>query len=142
MGGYNKWYIVDLVVSDLALNDTDVDYIEGLQETVLDDIASVLFNMLLWRTMLLSILMMWKHLVIIFRKWTPMSYALAEPYVCCECNPSQIIPEETYVWKAKSLDPLCTNSFWYHDLTEALPMIGKNETSYTYNFDVRWHKCY
>ena len=36
---YNKWYIVVLVICDLALNETDVEYIEEVQEIILDVIA-------------------------------------------------------------------------------------------------------
>eukprot|EP00978_Attheya_sp_CCMP212_P034639 scaffold146167_cov65-Attheya_sp.AAC.4 len=58
-------------------------------------------------------------------QWTSMPYVLAEPYICYEYNPPQIVPEGIYVCKAKFLNPLGPNTFWYHDPPTALPVMVK-----------------
>ena len=41
LGAYNRWYIAYLVVLYTASIETDVDYIEEVQETIIDGISSV-----------------------------------------------------------------------------------------------------
>ena len=45
-------------------------------------------------------------------EWKSIPYVLSELYVCYAYNPPKIIPEVTYMCKAKFLNPLGTNSFW------------------------------
>ena len=54
-----------------------------------------------------------------------MLYVLTEPYVCFEYTPPQIVPEVTFMCRPKFLYPLGTNSFWYHEPPETLPVMFK-----------------
>ena len=78
MGAYNRWYIVDLVVSHKASIETDVDYIEEVQETILDGIQYVfaeeivISNYGAFQTDYVAI----SGYYIV--QWTPMPYILVE----------------------------------------------------------------
>eukprot|EP00978_Attheya_sp_CCMP212_P027680 scaffold93292_cov36-Attheya_sp.AAC.2 len=100
MGTYNKWYIVDLVVSDQASNATDVDYIKEVQETILDGISSVFAEQIVisnYGAFQTDDVATSGYYIV---QWSSMPYVLAKPYVCYEYNPPQIIPEGTFVCKA------------------------------------------
>ena len=123
--GYNKRYIVDLVFSYLLLNDTDVDYIEEVQETIIDGISSVFGEHIVINNYGASQTEYVATSGYYIVQWTEIPYVLTEPYAFFECTPPQIVPEGTFVYKANFLNQLGTNSFWYHEPPETLPVMVK-----------------
>eukprot|EP00978_Attheya_sp_CCMP212_P013312 scaffold33437_cov68-Attheya_sp.AAC.7 len=128
LGAYNKWYIVDLVVAHTASIQTDIDqfdYIEEVQETILDSISSVFAEQIVisnYGAFQTDDVVTSGYYIV---QWTSMPYVLAEPYICYEYNPPQIIPQGTYVCKAKLLNPMGPSSFWYHEPPATLPVMIK-----------------
>ena len=125
MGTYNKWYIVDLVVSDQVANESDIDFIEEVQETILDSISAVFAEQIIisnYGAFHTDDVCTSGYYIV---QWLSMPYILAEPYICNEYTPPQIIPQGTFVCKAQFLNPLGTNTFWYHDPPSPLPVMVK-----------------
>ena len=125
MGGYNKWYIVDLVVSYLVLNETDVDYIEEVQETFIYGISSVFDEHIVIKNYVALQTEYVAKSGCYIVKWTAIPYVLEEPCVCFEYTPPQKQIEGTFMCKANFLIPLGNNSFWYHEPPETLTVMVK-----------------
>eukprot|EP00978_Attheya_sp_CCMP212_P046924 scaffold420461_cov35-Attheya_sp.AAC.1 len=106
MGAYNKWYIVDLVVSDQASNETDVDYIEEVQETILDSISSVFAEQIVisnYGAFQIDDVVTSGYYIV---QWSSMAYVLAEPY-------------------GEVFKSIGSKYFWYHDPPTTLPVMVK-----------------
>eukprot|EP00978_Attheya_sp_CCMP212_P027714 scaffold93477_cov76-Attheya_sp.AAC.1 len=101
------------------------DYIEEVQETILDSISSVFAEQIVisnYGAFQTDDVVTSGYYIV---QWTAMPYIPAEPYICYEYNPPQIIPQGTYVCNTKFLNPMGPSSFWYHEPPATLPVMVK-----------------
>ena len=58
-------------------------------------------------------------------KWTGNAYTLHKKYKCHAFNPPVIIPEGELVCPDKFINPMKKTSHWYHETSEAIPLMVK-----------------
>ena len=82
LGAYNRWYIAYLVVLYTASIETDVDYIEEVQETIIDGISSIFAENIVISEYGASKTDYVSKSGYYIVQWTSIPYILAEPYFC------------------------------------------------------------